>query len=200
MKIFKEIKFNRGMTYVELIVVLGIFSVLSSVSIYNYGAFQDRIDIKNLSSDIALKIVEAQKSAMNGVLPTRSYDTNIWKPSYGIYFDVTAPKQFIYFVDLDNSGFLRSTDCAIVEECLDLINITKNNYIDKIEGYLGADFVSDITSPISIFFKRPGSGAFFSSAENTLLTDINNVRITIESSSGATSIIKIYTSGRIQID
>ena len=51
-----KIKTNRGMTYVELIVVLSIFAVLSSVAIFNYGSFQDKVDIKNLGSDIALKI------------------------------------------------------------------------------------------------------------------------------------------------
>ncbi|WP_146755300.1 type II secretion system protein, partial [Shigella flexneri] len=60
---------ERGMTYVELIVVLSIFATISSVVIFNYGAFQDRIDIKNLSSDIGLKIVEAQKSSLSGQLP-----------------------------------------------------------------------------------------------------------------------------------
>ena len=47
------------MTYIELIVVLSIFAVMSSVVIFNYGLFQARIDIKNLASDIALKFVEA---------------------------------------------------------------------------------------------------------------------------------------------
>ena len=62
--------YNRGMTYVELIVVLSIFSIMTSVVLFNYGAFQAKVDIKNLASDIALKIVEAQKSALSGKLST----------------------------------------------------------------------------------------------------------------------------------
>ncbi|KKQ07855.1 MAG: hypothetical protein US18_C0006G0001, partial [Parcubacteria group bacterium GW2011_GWB1_36_5] len=60
MKESKRIKKNRGMTYVELIVVLSIFAVMSSIVLFNYGEFQAKVDIKNLASDIALKIVEAQ--------------------------------------------------------------------------------------------------------------------------------------------
>ena len=57
------------MTYVELIVVLSIFSVMTSVVLFNYNEFQAKIDIKVLANDIALKIVEAQKSALSGKLP-----------------------------------------------------------------------------------------------------------------------------------
>ena len=42
------------MTYVELVVVLGIFAVMSNVVIFNYGGFQAKVDIKNLSKHITL--------------------------------------------------------------------------------------------------------------------------------------------------
>ena len=70
---------QKGMTYVELIVVLSIFSAMTSVVLFNYGEFQAKVDIKNLASDIALKIVEAQKSSLSGKLP-ESFPVN-WKPS-----------------------------------------------------------------------------------------------------------------------
>src|SRR3989339_1856034 len=79
---------NKGMTYVELIVVLSIFSVLSSVAIYNYGDFQSSVDIKNLASDIALQIVKAQKDSLSGLLPLQVVKTD-WKPSYGVQFDLS---------------------------------------------------------------------------------------------------------------
>ena len=85
---FKIRNFNAGMTYVELIVVLSIFSVLSSVAIYNYGDFQSSVDIKNLASDIALQIVKAQKDSLSGLLPLQEIKTD-WKPSYGVYFDLS---------------------------------------------------------------------------------------------------------------
>ena len=48
----KKIKKNAGMTYVELIVVLSIFAVLSSVAVFNYSEFQTKVDIKNLANDL----------------------------------------------------------------------------------------------------------------------------------------------------
>ena len=75
------------MTYVELIVVFSIFSVLSGVSIFNYGAFQDKIDLRNLANDIALEVFKAQKDALSGVLPPFAQQALLvspssWKPSY----------------------------------------------------------------------------------------------------------------------
>lgn len=183
----KNYKLNAGMTYVELIVVLSIFSVLSSVVVFNYGEFQAKVDIKNLASDIALKVVEAQKSSLSGLLPFAGYNPDTWKPSYGVYFDITAPKQFIYFVDLDNSS---SYDAG---ESLDIMNITKNNSISGLEAAGCASI-----NRLSIIFKRPDSGA--SIITDPLCGNISYAQITIASPKGITALIKLYPSGRVQVN
>src|SRR3989344_4561547 len=99
--------YNAGMTYVELIVVLSIFSVMTSIALFDYNKFQAKVDIKVLANDIALKIVEAQKSAMSGKIPIQNISST-WKPSYGIYFDLADGKNFIYFantIDGDNNSY-----------------------------------------------------------------------------------------------
>jgi len=108
-KLFK-IKKNRGparrqagMTYVEIIVVLGIFAVMSSIIMFNYRIFQAKVDIKSLASDIALKIVEAQKSSLSGKLPTTAQPPT-WKPSYGVYFTSGSTTSFTYFADTSGNG------------------------------------------------------------------------------------------------
>ena len=189
------------MSYVELIVVLSIFSVLSSMAIYNYGAFQANVDMKNLASDIALKIVEAQKSSLNGVLPLAGAPFLEWKPSYGVYFNITTPEQFIYFADLDQDGVLYNPDCSTTNsECLDKITITKGNKILRIEKCTDSacpPFDSDSISSFSVSFKRPNSSAIFSGAS---LTGSEYIKITIKSPKDNTSFIKVYPSGRIQIN
>ena len=189
-------KLNRGMTYVELIVVLSIFSVLSSIVIFNYGDFQARVDIKNLASDIALKIVEAQKSSLSGVWNSSAADD--WKPSYGVYFDLSSNKQFIYFVDLNNNfRYGGSSNCA-ASECLDKIVITKNNYISQIDSYTGSTLTQSIENPLSVAFRRPDSSAIFTSSG--LSPGFDYIQITIVSPKGATALIKLYPSGRVQVN
>jgi len=190
--------YNSGMTYVELIVVLSIFSIMTSIVLFNYGGFQEKVDIKVLANDIASKIVEAQKSALSGQLPpiTMGYDPNLWKPSYGLYFDLSNNKNFIYFTDLNNNHIFDGSNCN--GECLDNINITKNNYISRIDSYTGTTLIQQITNPLSITFKRPDSSAIFTS--NGLLPGFEYIRITIISPSSITARIEIYPSGRIQIN
>ncbi len=188
------------MTYVELIVVLSIFSTMTSIVLFNYNKFQEKVDIKVLANDIALKIVEAQKSSISGKWNLNALSG--WKPSYGIYFDLSNDKNFIYFADfltVNQQYDLGSDVCSSAgDECLNKINITKGNYISQIDGYLDSS-PFPITNPLSITFKRPDSSAVFKS-NGSLLVGFDYMQITIISPSSVTARIKIYPSGRIQIN
>ena len=192
----KSYKLNRGMTYVELIVVLSIFSIMTSVVLFNYSKFEDKVNIKVLANDIALKIVEAQKSSLSGeLLPAGKLPTiNPWKPAYGIYFNLSNNKNFVYFVDLNNNNSFDDSICT--GECLNSITITKGDFVSRIDSYL-ASTPTQITNPLAITFKRPDSRAIFKS-NGLLLTGFDYIQITITSPSAKTAYIKIYPSGRIQ--
>lgn len=197
MKIFKRAKMNKGMTYVELIVVLSIFAIMSSIAIFSYGDFQANVDIKNLTSDIALQIVQAQKASLSGDIPPGGAPSIVWKPSYGVYFDLTKPNQFIYFVDkYDNNGYGGGS------ELLNTISITKGE-ISKIEECSGNACIggnNSSISPISIYFKRPDSGTSFYTTSPLSVTGSQYIKITVKSTKGMTGFIKVYPSGRIQVN
>src|SRR5258708_36931609 len=105
-KLGKKSKRNTGMTYVELIVVLSIFSVMTSVILFNYQKFQAKVDIKNLANDIAVKLVGAQKAAVSCAFPPPAQQSLIgsfWKPPYGLYFyPSNYNKSFLYFAHPNN--------------------------------------------------------------------------------------------------
>ncbi|MCX6752229.1 MAG: type II secretion system protein [Candidatus Nomurabacteria bacterium] len=201
------------MTYIELIVVLSIFAIMSSIVIFNYEQFQAKVDVKNLASDIALKIVEAQKSALDGQLPSLTQQSQIdstWKPSYGVYFDLsTDSKSFIYFTDLNNINNNPGTQNSQYDgtsscngECIDKILITRNDSISQIASCTGSPIVcTPITNPFSVSFSRPSSTAvFFSNTTQLVLTGASYIQITIKSPKTASATIKVYPSGRIQVD
>lgn len=207
-KNLKSYKLNRGMTYVELIVVLSIFALMTSIIIFDYGKFQDNVDIKILANDIALKIVEAQKSAIAG-----KWNANVtsldWKPSYGVYFDYLSKaegndKTFIYFNDVNADKFYSDLDfCSIIIgsdiECLEKIDITKGNYILKIEDNNN----NTISDPLAITFTRPDSSAFFytKDTEGTITPlNVSYIKITISSPLNILTSIRVESSGRIQIN
>ncbi|MEK9182533.1 MAG: type II secretion system protein [Patescibacteria group bacterium] len=202
MKLFNQkIKKDRGMSYVELIVVLGIFSILSSVVLYNYGLFQDRIDIKNLSSDIALKVVESQKLSLSGKFPPPSYSiTPTWKPSYGVYLSPGSDnKSFAYFVDIDNNNLFDGSASNCTGECLEKITITKGNSISSLDIiYKDATVVP--LSDLTISFIRPNSVAIIKSGTAFSDSSVDHAEISVISQKGTIAKIKVYPSGRIQIN
>lgn len=183
------------MTYVELIVVLSIFSVTTSIVLFNYGGFQAKVDIKVLANDIALKIVEAQKSAVAGVWNAAALPT--WKPSYGVNFDSSPGnnQKFIYFADLNNNSLYEDVGCA--GECLSQINITKYNSVSELAVF-GGGCPATVTN-LNIVFKRPDSGAIITSSP-ALACSVSYVQITITSPKSVSAKLKIYPSGRIQIN
>lgn len=186
------------MTYIELIVVLSIFSIMTSVVLFNYGKFQAKVDIKNLASEVALKIVEAQKKAMSGNLPpTGGYGAN-WKPSYGLFFDRTADdKSFIYFTDLNNNAFYDGGN-GCISECLNQMSITKGNFMSKITVIGVGASCSNITN-LNIVFTRPNSGAIMKTNQAGC-SAISYAEVAVSSPQSVTALIKIYDSGRIQIN
>lgn len=193
------------MSYVELIVVLSIFSAMTSVVLFNYGDFQARVDIKNLASDIALKVVEAQKMSLSGDLPPQAQYTLLadpvtWNPSYGVYFAMSDASSFIYFSNVVNPATkLYDTPPNCTQECLEKITITRNNYISGIDRCTGPCDTPVPVTPLSVVFTRPSSRAIFNS-NGTPLTGFDYIQISIASPKGTTSRIKIYPSGRIQVN
>jgi prepilin-type N-terminal cleavage/methylation domain-containing protein len=196
---FKNLSYNKGMTYVELIVVLGIFAMLSAIAIFNYGDFQSNVDIKNLASDVALKVVEAQRASVSGALPQNGgYDKN-WKPSYGVYFDTSLDNaSFIYFADLNQDNLFSDAECALVGECIDKINIAKGNTIATLGiVYEGDDTVNCVDS-LTISYKRPNSSATLV-ANGEILSGVSYAQVTVVSPKGNAANIKFYSSGRTEV-
>jgi type II secretory pathway pseudopilin PulG len=198
-KKLKLAKLNRGMTYVELIVVLGIFAMMTSIAMFNHGAFQSKVDIRNLASDIALKIVEAQRDAVGGKLPTSPTQPDTWKPSYGVYFNRADNKTFYRFVDLDiaNKEFdIPLSGCPVGSECIEQVQIGKGNYVSDI-AFVGSG--CNTINTLHATFTRPN-------LTPTIVTnDVANcaysgVEIKVLSPKGDTSTIVINTSGRIEIN
>ncbi|MEI7709528.1 MAG: type II secretion system protein [bacterium] len=196
---------QSGMTYVELIVVLSIFAVMSTIVFFNYGEFQAKVDIKNLASDIALKIVEAQKSAVAGTLPPLAQQgviSSAWRPSYGVYMNPGVNnKIFTYFTDLENAtqnGLYDSSTCPGSGECLENITITKGNTISKIEVFY-TNGTNALINDVNISFVRPSLSAVIKSS-SAFVSVISYVKISIASPRSAVSSIKVYTSGRIQVN
>lgn len=203
--------YTSGMTFLELAIVLSIFAIMSTIVAFNQKDFQAKVEIKDLTNDIALKIVEAQRNAMSGALPNVTPNIDPWKPAYGLYFDKTTPNKFIYYIDLDNSFDCNTSECispnySIGGEVKEIINLS-NGYSLQEANPTGFDVVGNACPPdgkvdnFFIIYTRPNSGPIISTVPPSPVCDfIEKVSIKIFLPDGSSqNSIEIHSSGRIQI-
>ena len=55
-----KMKYNSGITIIELLVVISIFIIISGITIFNYSKFKSTATLQNLADDIALSVRRVQ--------------------------------------------------------------------------------------------------------------------------------------------
>lgn len=193
------------MTLIELMVVLAIFLIVASLTIFDYGRFRSNASLQNLSDDVALSIRRAQGFAI-GVIGVQRL--NSFSYGYGIHFSTSAPsgdtiagsnKSFPIFADINNNNSYDyasgSSTCIAAnvglnnQECYDLLTITSN---DTIAGICPNGNDANCTGTTAdIIFKRPNPDAYI--YVNGVL--YNNVDIEIKNI--ATQTMKFITVSKI---
>ena len=175
----KNTKNERGFTVIELTVVMGIMAVMSTIVIFNFNSFDARLQFDNLAQDIALRVVQAQKSAMSGVL-NPDFPGRDTKPAYGVYFAASpsasaASESFTYFTDIPTTGtttgdkiynppvgiFTCNGLTTIGNECLSVTGITTGEYVSNIcyKTDSGVDCTNSSGGDLNVVFIRPFSDA-----------------------------------------
>jgi prepilin-type N-terminal cleavage/methylation domain-containing protein len=176
---------SRGFTMIEMLITLGIFSVLTAVVVFQYGQFNSQTIMTNMAYEVALATRQAQVYALGVRADTGTgipaVDT--FENRYGMYFNVNSEdeKTFIFFIDRGENGDVTAADgicndgsggapncfsCASDSECLEKYSVMRDIYLDKIctstNGNLidddGNCLQSDITE-LTVTFQRPNPDA-----------------------------------------
>jgi len=209
----------RGFTFVEIVVVLGIFAAISSVVLFNFKDFSGGVSLQNLSQEIALQISNMQRSSLAGRQPFSLATGNApivigqnggaWKPSYGIcvtsratgcslqgaYGSDDAVTAFTLFADDLNDKIFSG-----LPERLDVIQISGGDYISDVclnKATTGVGICGG--QQAIIVFERPNvspeimyGGSWASSA--------SDVTITISDGNGLSREIGVWKSGQIEVN
>ena len=177
---FNKIKksFNKGLTLIELMVVIGIFMVITGIVIFNYGNFSSTVSLQNLTDDIAISIRKAQSFAIGarGIETGTDRDFN---KSYGMHFSVNespsgslsgSSRSFLMFslpssTPEDQKKYTDSSTsssvCSVGNDCVELFNITTLDKIDSINAKVGVDYLTGSeSSSVDLIFTRPDPRAY----------------------------------------
>lgn len=125
---FKIHRLGGGFSLVELVVIIGIFTMISSIILANYPTFNHRISLQNLAGQIALEVRQAQVFGLS--VREASAGSNRF-PAYGVYFSKDDAQSFILFTDILNGDrkYNGSGECSISEECVEKTSIVNGDSI-----------------------------------------------------------------------
>jgi hypothetical protein len=166
--------------------VLAIFSILTIVTVYNYGDFNDNIVLTNLAYEVSLEIRQAQFYALgvrsSGETMSREAEFNIRR---GIFFDLDqdggnttlatfsdpineADSNSNYWCDqLDSSEDCILANCGIGNsECDQTLSLTRGIVIEDVCYGASTDLFSNgacinsTASAAAISFQRPNPDAY----------------------------------------
>lgn len=212
-------KQQKGMTLVELLVVLSIFIMITGLIMFDYGSFKSATSTQNLANDIALSVRKSQSYAIGvrGVSATFQY-------GHGIHFTTNpdnsnilagSNKSFVLFSDVPTGSPPTYNDRYNYPSSGICSTPTSENECEEILTILGADkinaiYLEDVKKTegmLDIVFRRPNPDAFFCFRVNvgdSCTTNASNV--TIEVSNGKigedqiTRKIMIWNTGQISVE
>ncbi|NVN97287.1 prepilin-type N-terminal cleavage/methylation domain-containing protein [Candidatus Nomurabacteria bacterium] len=211
---------NKGLTLIELMVVIGIFMIISGVAIFNYGNFNSTISLQNLTDDIALSVRKAQSFAIGARGISDGVSEVDFNKSYGVHFSKnTAPdttklesssQSFLLFSTKGDLDYDINSNLAcgkINSECIEYFNIMTADSIkdikitkDSVEESIGA------TDTLDVVFTRPNPRAYFchksgSNSSPCNIENISSVKILISNGQEVEKFraITIQNTGQISI-
>ncbi len=203
---------EAGLTFIELIFVISIFAIMASIVLFRFDNFSNEITLNNLTQDIALRVVEAQKSAISGAINQSIISAGV-TPAYGVYFSSDASAtadstQFTYFTDLDgNKEYAKPPTCPPIpttgNECISVTSITTGEYVSAIcyTDIAGSNSCMSPRSEAHISFVRPFPDAkiIVKATTNSSPIPASRVFVEITSRSGSKKTVAVESIGKVWV-
>ncbi len=190
---------KTGFTLIEMLITMSIVTIISSVILFNYSSFNDKLALTSASQEMSLVIRKAENDAINVKESTVSAGT--FSHSYAVYFDINNPSYYYLFVDKDVDGRYdvgngcgsNNTEC--VEEIFMKNGVKITNICDS------TTCPPTNATRLYIGFLRPSLDAtiYFVDNANGYLSTVNTGKIMLVSPKGQTSTVVIEKTGQISI-
>jgi prepilin-type N-terminal cleavage/methylation domain-containing protein len=195
--------YNRAYTLVELMVTVSIITMLTSIVVYSYSNFNDKIALTSAGQELAVSIRQAQTFGLNvkeNIVGSGSFDS-----AYGIFFDLSNLDRYIIFADTNKNKLYNSGNgCGSVStECVNQIIFRDGVTISQIcDGSGNCPPAPGFTvRNLNVTFLRPNPDAVINFSDNglTTLSSASTGRVVITSRKGLTQTISISNTGQVYV-
>ncbi len=150
---------NAGFTLAEMIIVIAIFTIVSSIALFDQAKLSSNTLLTNMAYEIALAVREAQ---LYGISVRAAGDVGNFESEAGAYFNIASPRQVVVYSNTSSGTSMPTYEPG--EEVIQYIfqnqrtNRIRTICVGKLEGsYQPAcgtnpDFVA---TEVHVVFKRP---------------------------------------------
>lgn len=88
---------NSGFTLLEMIVVIGIMTLVTSLVLASYSGISETLGVSRAAEEIASSVRQSQAYGLG----VKEFITGSGVfPGYGLYFDKSVPNSYIFFADI----------------------------------------------------------------------------------------------------
>ena len=194
---------TQGFTLIEMVTVLGIFMVLSSVVLFNYNKFTSDTILTNMAYEVALSVREAQIYGVSVRNPDGTSGTAEFSVPYGIHFPAVAGGTSSYYLFADSAAqvgiYDGGTSCiAGSGECVTPYTMQRGIEIIQLMNKLAGQSACSTPNAggsMSVMFRRPNPEPIFNNTSN-----VEYAEITLESPNGSRRYVVIRNNGQIYVD
>ncbi len=201
----------------ELLVVVGVMGLITSVVVYNQSTFNDTISVDTVIADIDLELRQAQVYGVS----VREFapETGEFNLAYGVSFDLSNDLAFVSFADrgvlnrrYDGTHAYTTVEGVAVaqcstsptSECTKVNIVPRGNRITRICVIqdVGSNSCTPNVDRVDITFRRPDPKAdvfIFDGGGGEQFPDSEGVRVEVTSPGGQTKGISIYRTGQISL-
>jgi prepilin-type N-terminal cleavage/methylation domain-containing protein len=192
-KKFPKAPISRGFTVIELVAVMSIIVIITSVVLFNTNRFNSSILLRSLAYEIGLSLRQAQLYGISTL-----GNANTFGSSYGIYMTSSmvgasnANATYPLYVDKNQNGTFDPG------ETVEQFSLREGFYIkDVCTTDAPQKCLSNNISDIAIYFRRPNPNAYISI--NGAPGVYSGAIITVSSPAGSERVISISSTGQIVI-
>ncbi len=189
---------SRGFTLLELLVSISIFTVITTIAVFNNTQFNSSVLLTNLAYEVGLSVRQAQFYGIT--VKQTAGDPTAFDSGYGVHFDTSSPSTYVLFEDVNTCVYpaiCTNKMYDVGDVGTETFNIQKGNLIGKICVTDSSNVTSCSNSVVDIAFVRPNPDAYIRA--NGAGTAYQKAEICIYSPKGAIRKVIVESTGQISV-